>query len=202
MAVEIVSWPSLHKRKCRTCGIELGPLACQADTLPIELPHPVYTGMPSAFITSWLWEGKIREEWKRWDRSVGIKKDRRKECERNAKRQKVFWELIVSETPMGAIKWLHQKCKQTTKLPSMYPGSQSFIWAWVSEDGRPDDLNFGDGPQKQTSSLEVFIARNLKKIRQFFFIFWVFLWICVKREQILSAAQFNDVKLSWSETDF
>ena len=37
MAVEIFSWPSLHERMCRTWGSNSGPLACQADTLPIEL---------------------------------------------------------------------------------------------------------------------------------------------------------------------
>ena len=26
---------------CRTWASNLGPLACQADSLPIELPHPV-----------------------------------------------------------------------------------------------------------------------------------------------------------------
>ena len=40
MAVEIFSWPSLHERICRTWGSNLGPLACQADMLPIELPCP------------------------------------------------------------------------------------------------------------------------------------------------------------------
>ena len=38
MAVEIFSWPSLHERMCRTWASNLGPLACLADTLPIELP--------------------------------------------------------------------------------------------------------------------------------------------------------------------
>ena len=49
MAVEIFSWPSLHERMCRMWGSNSGPLACQADTLPIELPRPavcmcVYVG--------------------------------------------------------------------------------------------------------------------------------------------------------------
>ena len=38
MVVEIFSWPSLHKRMCRTCWSNSGPLTCQADMLPIELP--------------------------------------------------------------------------------------------------------------------------------------------------------------------
>ena len=41
MAVEMFSWPSLHERMCRTWGSNSGPLACQANTLPIELPCPV-----------------------------------------------------------------------------------------------------------------------------------------------------------------
>ena len=41
MAVEIFSWPSLHERMCRTWGSNSGPLACQANILPIELPRPV-----------------------------------------------------------------------------------------------------------------------------------------------------------------
>ena len=40
MDVEMFSWPSLHKRMCRTWGSNSGPLACQANTLPIELPCP------------------------------------------------------------------------------------------------------------------------------------------------------------------
>ena len=40
MAVEMFSWPSLHERMCRTWGSNSGPLACQANTLPIELPRP------------------------------------------------------------------------------------------------------------------------------------------------------------------
>ena len=38
MAVELFSWP---RKNVLDVGIELGgPLACQADTLPIELPRP------------------------------------------------------------------------------------------------------------------------------------------------------------------
>ena len=40
MAVEYFSRPSLHERMCRTWGSNSGPLACQADMLPIELPRP------------------------------------------------------------------------------------------------------------------------------------------------------------------
>ena len=39
MAAEMFSWPSLHERMCRTWGSNAGPLACQANTLPIEIPH-------------------------------------------------------------------------------------------------------------------------------------------------------------------
>ena len=39
MAVEMFSWPSLHERMCRTWESNSGLLDCQADTLPIELPH-------------------------------------------------------------------------------------------------------------------------------------------------------------------
>ena len=35
------SWPSLHERMCQTWGLNSGPLACQANLLPIELPCPV-----------------------------------------------------------------------------------------------------------------------------------------------------------------
>ena len=41
MAVEMFLWPSLHERMCRTWGSNSGPLACQANSLPIELPRPV-----------------------------------------------------------------------------------------------------------------------------------------------------------------
>ena len=41
MAAEMFSWPSLHERMCRTWGSNSGPLACQADSLSIELPRPV-----------------------------------------------------------------------------------------------------------------------------------------------------------------
>ena len=44
MAVEIFSWPSLHERMFRTWGSNSGLLACQADTLPIELPRPANPG--------------------------------------------------------------------------------------------------------------------------------------------------------------
>ena len=40
MALEFFSWPSRHERMCRTWGTDSRPLACQADTLPIELPRP------------------------------------------------------------------------------------------------------------------------------------------------------------------
>ena len=33
------SWPSLYERMCRTWGSNSGPLACQANSLPIELPR-------------------------------------------------------------------------------------------------------------------------------------------------------------------
>ena len=39
------SWPSLHERMCRAWGSNSGPLACQADTFPIELPRPVWGKM-------------------------------------------------------------------------------------------------------------------------------------------------------------
>ena len=45
MAVYIFSWPSLHERMCWTWGSNSGPLACQADTLPIELPCPPDLGL-------------------------------------------------------------------------------------------------------------------------------------------------------------
>ena len=38
----IFSWPSLHERMCWTWESNSGPLACQADTLPIELPCPAW----------------------------------------------------------------------------------------------------------------------------------------------------------------
>ena len=41
MAIEMFSWPSLHERMCRTWGSNSGPLACQVNLLPIELPRPV-----------------------------------------------------------------------------------------------------------------------------------------------------------------
>ena len=34
------SWPSLHEIMCRTWGSNSGPLACQADTLPIKYRDP------------------------------------------------------------------------------------------------------------------------------------------------------------------
>ena len=40
MAAEIFSSQDLHERMFLTWGSNLGPLACQADTLPIELPRP------------------------------------------------------------------------------------------------------------------------------------------------------------------
>ena len=50
MAVEMVSWPSLHERICMTWGLNSGPLACQADALPIELPRPA----EFTFVTIWI----------------------------------------------------------------------------------------------------------------------------------------------------
>ena len=50
MAVEMFSWPSLHERMCRTWGSNSGPLACQANSLPIELPRPVVTNWKSLFL--------------------------------------------------------------------------------------------------------------------------------------------------------
>ena len=39
MDIEFISWPSLHERMCTAWGSNSGRLACQADTLPIELPR-------------------------------------------------------------------------------------------------------------------------------------------------------------------
>ena len=41
MTVEMFSWPSLHERMCRTSWSNSGPLACQANTRPIELSRLV-----------------------------------------------------------------------------------------------------------------------------------------------------------------
>ena len=49
MAVEMFSWPSLHERMCRTWGSNLGPLACQANSPPIELPRPVRLNSDNEF---------------------------------------------------------------------------------------------------------------------------------------------------------
>ena len=40
------SCPSFHERMCRTWGSNLGPLACQANSLPIELPRPLFSIWP------------------------------------------------------------------------------------------------------------------------------------------------------------
>ena len=42
MAIEIFSRPNLHERMCQMWGSNSGPLACQANTLPIKLPHPAF----------------------------------------------------------------------------------------------------------------------------------------------------------------
>ena len=54
MAVEMFSWPSLHERMCRTWGSNSGPLACQANSLPIELPRSVDFGEPIRAVTQEL----------------------------------------------------------------------------------------------------------------------------------------------------
>ena len=54
MAVEMFSWPSLHGKMCRTWGSNSGPLACQADTLPIELPRSVLPEHKRRFIAQSL----------------------------------------------------------------------------------------------------------------------------------------------------
>ena len=43
MAVEIFFMIKSPRMKVPDVGIESGPLACQTDMLPIELPHPVTT---------------------------------------------------------------------------------------------------------------------------------------------------------------
>ena len=45
MAVVIFSLPSIHERMRRTWGANSGPLACQAQHLPIELPCPAISGL-------------------------------------------------------------------------------------------------------------------------------------------------------------
>ena len=50
MTVEMFSWPSLHERMCQTWGLNSGPLACQGNTLPIELPRPVSGYMAFPYI--------------------------------------------------------------------------------------------------------------------------------------------------------
>ena len=41
-AVEMFSGPILHERMCRTLGSNSEPLACQTNTLPIELPRQAF----------------------------------------------------------------------------------------------------------------------------------------------------------------
>ena len=82
MAVEMFSWPSLHERMCRMWGSNSGPLACQANSLPIELLRPVSTFpvMEKTYADSWsdkaqpsdmnLWVMKWRSVWPLFHGSV------------------------------------------------------------------------------------------------------------------------------------
>ena len=58
MAIEIFSWPSLNERMCWTWGLNSGPLACQVDTVPIELPcllNKVYGSQWICISAHWIW---------------------------------------------------------------------------------------------------------------------------------------------------
>ena len=47
------SWPSHNERMCRTWGLNLGPLACQANMLPIELPRPAPRNLQKKWAAAW-----------------------------------------------------------------------------------------------------------------------------------------------------
>ena len=60
MAVEMFSWQNLHERMCQTWGSNSGPLACQANSLLIELPRPnLAWRSPFAFLVAILWKSCI-----------------------------------------------------------------------------------------------------------------------------------------------
>ena len=99
MAVELFSWPSLHEIMCRTSGSNSGPLACQADTLPIELPHPAWSYGPNKVdkrqwsetdksqFTSYLKHQKGKE-YHHWGRHQEEKEKEKKEKEKKKKKKK------------------------------------------------------------------------------------------------------------------
>ena len=99
MAVELFSWPSLHDIMCRTSGSNSGPLACQADTLPIELPHPAWSYGPNKVdkrqwsetdksqFTSYLKHQKGKE-YHHWGRHQEEKEKEKKKKNKQKKKKK------------------------------------------------------------------------------------------------------------------
>ena len=62
MAVEMFSWPSLHEWMCRAWGSNSGPLACQANTLPIELPRPAAAVVTGLIITYRRYKRRLEKQ--------------------------------------------------------------------------------------------------------------------------------------------
>ena len=64
MVVEMFSWPSLHENMCRAWGSNSWPLACQAETLPIELPRPAIRDWESLRVLAFGYDSLV------WMKSV------------------------------------------------------------------------------------------------------------------------------------
>ena len=96
MAVEMFSWPSLHERMSRKWGSNSGPLACQGNTQPIELPRPAPT--------KWLCaQPRLRSTWASTQADLSLRWAHMPFCWYVMRRLKYWTQQYLSVTTGGVL---------------------------------------------------------------------------------------------------
>ena len=107
------SWPSLHERMCRTWGSNTGPLACQANSLPIELPRPVRLNSDNEFFVRRDIGMSVSERQKRYPCLVNV-----------------FYRCKMSRLMTKPTKWHVRPAKIPISLGIRPVWSESSLSAW------------------------------------------------------------------------
>ena len=113
MAEEMFSWPSLHERMCRTWGTNSGPLACQANSLPIELSRPVRLNTDNEFFVR---------------RDIGMSVSEKTKTE--SMFSKCFYRCKMSRLMTKPTKWHVRPAKTPISLGIRPVWSESSLSAW------------------------------------------------------------------------
>ena len=134
MAIEMFSWPRLHERMFQMWGSNSGPLACQANSLSIELPRPV------PYFCSILLEKKVFP-----DRNTpnAIQNSRLEILVLYLFSNTIKWTSTLLEKVMSPIEWERWKCcteiirmsrhQNVCKRHRLSPWTfflQIWVWLW------------------------------------------------------------------------